>query len=134
MAFMEFHYYSKALDKAVTVNVILPERAKADPAAGIPDGSYKTVYLFHGLSSDYSAWMRRTNIERYASEYNIAVVMPDVARSWYSNTQYGANYFTFVSEELPAVCRGYFKDMSDKREDNYVAGLSMGGYASSCRW
>ena len=38
MAFMELHYYSKALDKAVTVNVILPERAKADPAAGIPEG------------------------------------------------------------------------------------------------
>ena len=130
MAFMEFHYYSKALDKAVTVNVILPERAKADPAAGIPEGSYKTVYLFHGLNSNYSAWMRKTSIERYAAEYNIAVVMPDVARSWYSNTQYGANYFTFVSEELPAVCRGYFKDMSDKREDNYVAGLSMGGYGA----
>lgn len=131
MAFLEFHYYSKALDKNVTVNVLLPERAKADETAGIPDGvPYKTLYLYHGLTSDYSSWMRRTNIERYATEYNIAVVMPDVARSWYSNTQYGANYLTFVAEELPAVCRGYFRNMSEKREDNYVAGLSMGGYGA----
>ena len=130
MAFLEFHYYSKALDKTVAVNAILPERTKADPVAGIPDGLYKTLYLFHGLTSDYTAWMRRSNIERYAAEYNIAVVMPDVARSWYSNTQYGMNYFTFVADELPEVCRGYFKDMSDKREDNYVAGLSMGGYGA----
>ena len=28
MAFLEFHYYSKALDKITTVNVILPERVK----------------------------------------------------------------------------------------------------------
>ena len=39
-------------------------------------------------------------------------------------------YFTFVSEELPQVVRGYFKGMSDKKEDNYVGGLSMGGYGA----
>ena len=83
MAFLEFHYYSKALQKHVAVNVLLPERDKADKAAGIPDGApYKTLYLYHGLSSDYTAWMRRSSIERYAADYNIAVVMPDVARSW----------------------------------------------------
>lgn len=130
MALLEFHYYSKALDKNVTVNVILPERAKLDPVAGSRGEAYKTLYLYHGLNSDCTAWMRRSNIERYAAEYGIAVVMPDVARSWYSNTQYGANYFTFVADELPAVCRGYFRNMSDKREDNYVAGLSMGGYGA----
>ena len=131
MAFLEFHYYSKALQKHVAVNVLLPERDKADKAAGIPDGApYKTLYLYHGLSSDYTAWMRRSSIERYAADYNIAVVMPDVARSWYTNTKYGMRYFDFVADELPEVCRGYFRNMSDKREDNYVAGLSMGGYGA----
>lgn len=130
MAFLEFHYYSKALDKITTVNVILPERVKADEKAGSLGVPYKTLYLFHGLTSDYSAWMRKSSIERYAAEYNIAVVMPDVAKSWYSNTRYGMNYFDFVADELPAVCRGYFRDMSDQREDNYVAGLSMGGYGA----
>ena len=81
MAFLEFHYYSKALDKITTVNVILPERVKADEKAGSLGVPYKTLYLFHGLTSDYSAWMRKSSIERYAAEYNIAVVMPDVAKA-----------------------------------------------------
>lgn len=134
MAFIELHYHSDALRMGVSVNVILPERAKT--AIGIGTGSgessngYKTLYLFHGLSDDESIWMRRTSIERYASEYGIAVVMPSVARSWYTDTADGALYYTFVTEELPSVCRGFFKGMSDKREDNFVAGLSMGGYGA----
>jgi S-formylglutathione hydrolase FrmB len=74
--------------------------------------------------------MRRTAIERYAIEHGIAVVMPAGNRSWYSDTAYGAKYCTFVAEELPEICRSYFKGMSDKREDNFVAGLSMGGYGA----
>lgn len=130
MAFLEMHYKSKALMKSVTMNVILPEQKKQAPSAGAPVEEYKTLYLLHGLSDDYSGWMRRTSIERYAEQYGIAVVMPDVGRSWYADTAYDANYFTFVADELPAVCRGYFRGMSARREDNMVAGLSMGGYGA----
>jgi S-formylglutathione hydrolase FrmB len=41
----------------------------------------------------------------------------------------GLPYWTFVSEELPAVARSFFP-LSDRREDNFVAGLSMGGYGA----
>ena len=131
MAFLELHYHSDALAIGVTVNVILPEKAKTLIGMNA-DGkeSYKTLYLLHGLSDDHSIWMRRTSIERYAAEYGIAVVMPSVNRSWYTDTVYGAKYFTFVTEELPRVCRSYFRGMSIKREDNMVAGLSMGGYGA----
>ena len=132
MAYFDFNYYSMALTKRVCVNVLLPEMGKKEPGVGIGDkGEYKTLYLFHGLSGNRTDWMRRSSIERYAEKYSIAVVMPEVDRSWYSNTQYGANYFDFVAKELPEVCRGYFKGMSDKREDNFVAGLSMGGYGAA---
>lgn len=131
MALLEMNYYSEALKCVVPVSVILPEIPKNNPGAGAPDvESYKTLYLFHGLSGDHTVWMRRSNIERYAGKYNIAVVMPEVARSWYTDTCYDIKYFTFVTEELPAVCRSYFKGMSAKREDNLVAGLSMGGYGA----
>jgi len=131
MAFFEINYYSKALNCSVPVSVILPEIPKLEFGVGAPNvESYKTLYLFHGLSSDHTAWLRRTSIERYAADYGIAVVMPEVGRSWYTDTCYGAKYFTFVTEELPVVCRSYFKGMSDKREDNFVAGLSMGGYGA----
>lgn len=130
MAYLEMHYFSKALQVYVTLNVILPEIHKKKEGVGRPNGSYKTLYLLHGLSGDHTVWMRRTSIERYAEDYGIAVVMPEVGRSWYADTAYGLPYFTFITQELPAVCRGYFKEMSPKREDNFIAGLSMGGYGA----
>lgn len=131
MAFFQMQYHSDALMMQVTVNVILPERATTmiGMEANGQD-SFKTLYLLHGLSDDHSIWMRRTSIERYASEYNIAVVMPSVGRSWYTDTVRKEKYFTFVSEELPLKCRSFFKGMSERPEDNIVAGLSMGGYGA----
>ena len=128
MAFFEMRYHSDTLKTGVSVNVILPQ--KCTTLIGMTtEGmeNYKTLYLLHGLSDDQSIWMRRTSIERYAAEHGIAVVMPSVGRSWYTDTAYGANYFTFITKELPKVCRGFFKGMSDKREDTLIAGLSMGG-------
>lgn len=124
MALFEMHYRSEALSTEVTVNVILPEHLKNT------NESYKTLYLLHGYGGAYSSWLRRTEIERFAGEHGIAVVMPDAYNSWYADTAYGAKYFTFVTDELVRVCRGYFKGMSDKREDNFIGGLSMGGYGA----
>ena len=130
MALIRMNYRSKALKKDVTVNVILPEQPSKSERAGGTGAEYKTLYLLHGLSGDHDSWIRNTSIERYAKKYGIAVVMPNVNRSWYSDTAYEANYFTFVSRELPEVCRSFFVGMSARREDNYVGGLSMGGYGA----
>ena len=123
MAFFQMNYQSDALGMGVAVNVIVPEGAKHGQ-------TYRTLYLLHGLSDDHTTWMRRTAIERYAGEHNLAVVMPGVGRSWYTDTASGAKYLTFVAEELPAVCRGFFGGMSHRREDTWIAGLSMGGYGA----
>ena len=40
------------------------------------------------------------------------------------------NYFSYITKELPELCRATFRTLSDKREDNIVAGLSMGGYGA----
>ena len=130
MATLEFQFFSKALKRLTSVNVILPEVHKNAPGIGNPGTPYKTLYLFHGLTGNYTNWLRKSSIERYANEYRIAVVMPDAGRSWFTDTAYGEKYLTFIAEELPQVCRSYFVGMSDKREDNYVAGLSMGGYGA----
>ena len=130
MAFLELNYRSHALGMTVSVSVVLPESTGSDAAAGNPQETYKTLYLLHGLGGNHSDWMRKTAIERYASQYNIAVVMPGVCRSWYTDTVYGAKYFTFITEELPQVCRSYFKGMTSRREDNLIGGLSMGGYGA----
>ena len=131
MAFIELNYHSDALSRGVNVYVILPESRKTMIGMqGSEAEEYKTLYLLHGLSDDHTIWMRRTSIERYATERGIAVVMPNGGRSWYTDMQNGAKYLTFITEELPGVCRSYFRGMSGKREDNFIAGLSMGGYGA----
>lgn len=124
MALLHVHFPSAALGVQASMNVILP-----DPKPGQADYEYPTLTLLHGLSDDHTTWVRRTSIERYASAYNIAIVMPAVNRSFYTDMAYGAAYWTFVSEELPRAARSYFR-LSDKREDNFAAGLSMGGYGA----
>jgi len=123
MAFLELNYFSEELKSAVTVNVLLPEKE-------FPTTGCKTLYLLHGLSNNHSAWMRKTSIERYAEQRGLAVIMPNVGRSWYTDTANGARYFTFVTEELPAVCRKFFRQISHRPEDTFIAGLSMGGYGA----
>ena len=130
MIFLETNCYSHALMRRVDFNVLLPENDKNGDNTGVKGEKYKTLWLLHGLSSDQHSWIRRTSIERYAEEYGIAVVMPNVDRSWYTDTAYESQYFTFITKELPEICRGCFKGMSDAREDNMIAGLSMGGYGA----
>jgi S-formylglutathione hydrolase FrmB len=87
------------------------------------------LWLLHGLSDDHTIWLRRTSIERYVEGRNLAVVMPAVDRSFYADMAHGNRYWTYVSSELPILMRGWFP-LSARREDNFAAGLSMGGYGA----
>lgn len=132
MAFFESHFFSEALGVQTTVYVILPQKSTKGQIGvnGNGDNSeYKCLYLLHGLSDDHSIWLRRTSIERYATEYGICVVMPYGGRSFYTDMQYGGKYYTYISEELPRLMQEFF-GVSDKRENNFIAGLSMGGYGA----
>ena len=123
MAFLQVSYFSQVLDVTASVNVLLPEKA-ADPAH-----PPKVLYLLHGYSNDHTAWMRKSSIERYAEPFNLAVIMPAVNHSFYCNEAYGERYWDFVSDELPRTMQRMFR-LSDRPEDTFVAGLSMGGYGA----
>lgn len=127
MAILEMNFYSRSLKTNTSVYVILPAERRLQ--AGVEE-TYKTLYLLHGWSGDHTDWIRKTNIERYAEQYGIAIVMPEVGRTWYTDTAYGTNSFTFITEELPQMCRGCFRGMSYKREDTMIGGISMGGYGA----
>lgn len=43
------------------------------------------------------AWMRYTAIERYVRQYEIAVVMPEAHRSFYTDMRHGGRYWEFIS-------------------------------------
>ncbi|WP_227396329.1 alpha/beta hydrolase [Jeotgalibacillus aurantiacus] len=132
MALITCRFYSDVLGMTTTMTVILPQ--KTHNQIGMKSDAkeserHPVLYLLHGLSDDDSIWTRRTSIERYVSEMGIAVVMPQVQRSFYTDMHYGMKYWTFISEELPTIARSLFP-LSAKREENFVAGLSMGGYGA----
>ncbi|NLB55490.1 MAG: esterase family protein [Lentisphaerae bacterium] len=130
MALIDCKFYSETLKVATAITVILPERllknCSADPCFG---ENTKTLYLLHGLTDDHTIWLRRTSIERYATDHGIAVVMPDGARSFYADMEFGGAYESFIAKEVPRVVRSLFS-LSARREDNFIAGLSMGGYGA----
>lgn len=132
MALMHVDFFSDILGMSMNMDVILPQQTRGQIGMEGKAGNekYKTMYLLHGMSDDQTIWQRRTSIERYVSRLGIAVVMPTTHLGFYTDTTYGMKYWTFISEELPCICREFFPRMSDKREDTLAAGLSMGGYGA----
>jgi S-formylglutathione hydrolase FrmB len=131
VALLRCDFFSDALELSTSMTVILPQETThqigmTGRAAG---GEPPVLYLLHGLSDDDTIWLRRTSIERYVAPLGMAVVMPQVQRSFYADEVNGNRYWQFISEELPALVHKLFR-VSDRPEDTYVAGLSMGGYGA----
>lgn len=126
MALIHCSFGSDSLGMTTDIHVILPE---TDVREGKEKVHFPTVYLLHGASDNYSNWIRFTSIERYAQKYGLAIVMPEAGLSFYNNMPMGYDCYDYVAKELLAFTRAVFP-LSDKREDTYIAGLSMGGYGS----
>jgi S-formylglutathione hydrolase FrmB len=120
MAYLQMNIFSDTIGMMTGVNVIIPERSDVPPAV---------LYLLHGLSDDQGAWMRRTSIERYVENKNLAVIMPTTYRGFYTDMANGYNYWTYISQELPEKMHRIFR-LSDEKEKTFAAGLSMGGYGA----
>lgn len=124
MPLLHCNFASQSLGMCSSMDVILPLPEKKERQA-----RYPVLYLLHGHSDDETIWQRRTSIERYVEGTNLAVVMPRVERSFYTDMAAGLPYWTFISKELPEIVQALFP-VSAARQDNYVAGLSMGGYGA----
>jgi putative tributyrin esterase len=130
MALMRCDFFSETLGLSTSMTVILPEATSGQIGMhGVRRDTTPVLYLLHGLTDDDTTWSRRTSIERYAAERGLAVVMPQVHHSFYSDEVHGLPFWTFVSEELPTVVDSFFR-LSTERADTFVAGLSMGGYGA----
>jgi S-formylglutathione hydrolase FrmB len=131
VALLRCDFFSEVLALSTSMTVILPQETTAQIGMTGRDsgGDPPVLYLLHGLSDDDTSWLRRTSVERYAAALGLAVVMPQVHRSFYTDEVHGSRYWTFLSEELPALVSRFFRVAQD-RKDTFVAGLSMGGYGA----
>ena len=132
MAVIKMNFLSETLGMQANVSVCLPSMSFADMMDSssvfyTPDMKYQTLWLLHGGSGDENDFINFTNIVRYADKHKLAVVMPADYNRWYANSPQkgGMRFFDYLVEELPRVCRSFFP-LSDKREDNFIGGLSMG--------
>lgn len=124
MSTMRINFVSKQLSRAVNVSVILPIENE------VPQDGYKTLYLLNGYLGDDLDWLHQTRIKNIAMESNIAVVMPAGENGFYVDDSHSRrNYSQFIGSELVEVTRKMFP-LSTKREDTYIAGLSMGGFGA----
>ena len=127
---------SKILGTVVKYNVYLPSDYNSAKL-------YPAVYLLNGLSEDYTAWVKRVNMQTVADELvrsgearPMVIIMPnaggpDTHNTWngYFNMP-GCSYEDFFFGELiPAVEKKYSCGGSKGRRA--VMGLSMGGGGST---
>ena len=139
MAVIKMNFLSQALGMQTNVTICLPTFSFADIMNGrkdvyVPGMKYQVLWLLHGGTGDDSDYVHFSNIVRYADDNKIAVVMPADYNKGYADDEgddmiTSAKYYTFVVEELPKVMQSLFP-LSEKREDNFVAGLSMGGFGT----
>jgi S-formylglutathione hydrolase FrmB len=129
MALLQCCFASETLGTPTTMTVLLPGDPVGRNGPHVPETGFPCLLLLHGLSDDHTVWQRRTSIERYVEPLGLAVVMPAAGRSFYADMVNGGAFWTFVAEELPSAIRTFFR-LSDRREDNFVAGLSMGGFGA----
>ncbi|MCD7739088.1 MAG: esterase family protein [Lachnospiraceae bacterium] len=132
MALLEVNYVSKALFRAVTFKAILPVDKLMLPGAEKAEEPkrFKTLYLLHGLLGNQEDWISGTRIQRWAEEKDLAVIMPAGENEFYVDQPgFGRSYGAFVGQELVEMTRKMFP-LSDKREDTFIGGLSMGGFGA----
>ena len=128
---------SYTLKRTVDITVIVPtptipqslsRNRDAVKCTHTPKQKYPVLYLLHGMGNNHATWTGYTNVEMYAEERNIAVVNISGENKAYIRTE-DDDFFKFISEELPDFICGMFP-ISDRPEDTYIAGLSMGGYGT----
>lgn len=145
MSTMRFNFRSQAIGYYVDVTIILPtdnlayrsvERMSSDSKTAPPKGpekqfykpgmKFQTIYFCHGGGDDDSLVYRYTNIERYAQDNMVMVVIPNIPNSFGARACYKRDYVKFITEELPAIVQSMFPS-SPAREDNFIMGYAMGG-------
>ena len=123
MASITLSFHSEALERTVPLRALLP----LEDAPRVP---MPAMYLLHGLYGSEQDWFQYTRVMLWARAKGLAVFCPAGENGFYVNqADTGEAYMRYVGEELPAFTRRLFP-LSSRREDTFIAGLSMGGYGA----
>lgn len=124
MANLELQFSSSVLQNQETIRLLLPDHPSSK--------NLPTIWWLHGLGDNGSVWLRKTRLELFASQYQVAIILPDMHRSFYRNAPDGQRYFDYLTEELPAYL-GTLLPLATTARKRFLVGNSMGGYGAY-RW
>lgn len=123
MASITLSFHSEALERTVPLRALVP----LEDAPRVP---MPAMYLLHGLYGSEQDWFQYTRVMLWARAKGLAVFCPAGENGFYVNqADTGEAYMRYVGEELPAFTRRLFP-LSSRREDTFIAGLSMGGFGA----
>lgn len=121
MTSMKINHFSKELSINMDCRLLLPNEVS-------PEEPLKVLWLCHGGSGDESEWLYYSTVARLVEQKQIAIVIVNANDSCFVDMPYGKKYGTYIGKELPEIIWTMFPCLSSKREDNYISGLSNGGY------
>ena len=83
MALVTMNFESEYLYSNHEISIILPDKPRSLTAKEFYSSGkkYKVLWLLHGTFGDHSDWLRKSNIELYACEKDLIVVMPSALNS-----------------------------------------------------
>lgn len=122
MALVEMKRSSQILGKQCAINILIPDKIESDRKLPV-------IWLLHGLGDDGSCWLRKTVLETLVQDTYVAVIMPDMGRSFYLDDPDGLKYRTYFLTELIPELRSIFP-LSSAQADNHLVGNSMGGFGA----
>lgn len=145
MPYFHTEFVSYTLKRNITVHAMIPGLIADEIIAGNrnhkPKAKYPVLYLLHGYWGDHRSWERwYTSVERYAEEYQIAIITFSTENNFYMDLTdlfggsskeriFPGDFYSFLEKELPQFIEGWFP-VSNKSSERYIAGLSMGGYGA----
>ena len=133
MAMGRIQYLSKALNRITEFSFILNDELRPEDAEGNPHYArpVKNLYLLHGLTGIDTDWVWGGGNANFAArQYNLNIFMPTCGNNFYLDRPGEGNACgRFVGKEFVDYTRKLFH-LSEKREDNFIGGLSMGGFGT----
>lgn len=120
--------HSKVMNKDIKAVVITPTNYSVT-------NKYPVVYLLHGFSDNYSAWLTKptepNEVAKLSDRFNVIIVCPDGATSWYMDSPVdpAIKYETYIASELIPYVDAHFATIKD-RTGRAITGLSMGGHGA----
>ncbi|MBI2170139.1 MAG: alpha/beta fold hydrolase [Actinobacteria bacterium] len=100
--------------------------------------AYPVLYLLHGAGDTWATWVDNTDVETFAANFDVIIVMPDAGHGnalgneagWYSDWVDGSrDWETFHTDVLVDWVDANYRTLEDP-EHRALAGLSMGGFGA----